>query len=525
MTTTIPGSNEWSMKTWAMGPMGYQDVGWSGGVFQWGDGTVWITRTQVADYASERQDGLDEGTSIFELQPGAIGWERIVGDEFADEMRFDDTESGLLVNRWMDDTRVYAIIDGDDTMYLFGDAQLGGTIYEIRKSTRTWKRIVGERRVPMTGGVSFNAGSVDSGDGLTARINVELYQTEPWMDDDFLWWWEIPYIDSGSHEYTSMWLRRASRTSPYGVETVKTFADLTGYQALEINATTGLPNGLNDDVIIQNNQGNQQCVEVDGYLYVFQDNGVDTGAVASNRYAYAAVRRIKLDGGTTFENMIVYVTQVPIWIEGGGTPVTTHSYNYEDGTRNITSGPFPRWKGMAFTAGTEPKYRDGWIYFGGRESYAHWGDGWWSGHNWERINLDKLLLRSDEWPIVYDPTDPSASEIEVLSNGTAYSRSHSRWTTKSDYVAWWKDGDKPIHSALDAGWHMDDDGSILFSHTEFGELWQSWDNTVIQVLAKLQSSTSATYDVSLVFEGQSLMGYSAVAEAHQQTQNIEVNLV
>jgi hypothetical protein len=521
MTHLLPGANEWTMTTWAMGPAGWWEGGFDGGVFQWDDGTIWITRSECATYMNEYW--VDEGTAIFELAPGAIGWERLCAD-YGDQMRYDYSEAGNLADGWNDDRNIYAIIDGDDTMYMIGYETMWGAIYEITKSTRTWKRVAGERRDPPVGNLTFIDGWTDSGDGLTASIAPSWYD-DPWLDDEFVWWWQYGPDGTPPTYPGTMILRRMSRQSPYGVETVKTFREPSSTtEPFLINPSTGLPYGLDNDVRVNGmSWGMSASIVVDGYLYLLHSNGVDTTLVTSDTWAYAGIRRIKLDStGTTFENIVTYAAQNTISTEGGGTPQTTMSYNYPDGTRNVTGGPFPKYLGFAVAHTIKPEYRDGWIYWAGLESSANnWAYDWFSGRTWQRINLDMLLERQAEWPITWDPAAPLS---EVLSNATSPERSHSRFTYTVDRISWWHDGDHPVHSIMSAGWSQTNKGSIMFSHTERGELIHSWDNAAMQVLSTLQSPIDATYDVTLVFDGSSLMGYSAISDIGSQTRDIEVAL-
>jgi hypothetical protein len=153
------------------------------------------------------------------------------------------------------------------------------------------------------------------------------------------------------------------------------------------------------------------------------------------------------------------------------------------------------------------RVRDGWLYWLDQASSR--GS---QGHTFARINLAELIANYEtNGPTQHNPTEPL---FEILNNASAPWEGNGKWQPmwNTGYNILHREGSSPIHNTIENNWFFDDSGAIVFMHEEFPN-WRVNSERTCWMMSRLVPDN--LLNVSIVFEGQALKGYSNVRQ--QQT--------
>lgn len=461
----VISAKQWSMSTESVLPPANWGT-WrdAGGLFKFEDGTVWammMSRISPVEGYSLSGTLAEYDTmahyEIFEKRDG-VGWEALTGSNFARTLS--TPTSGTLL-----EDLIFKAIDMSatayrDTLYWHTSPwNQAGTLVEIDKNTRTWKSHSIPKEYTMGSGLSYA------------------------IDDDYLWWFANDY-DTYSYNYTR--LVRMSRVSPYGIEVVDDFTSTLSFIQGGGSYDDVAPNGLIEDLSTSKmfyNDARTLTIH-DGYIYMLENRGYETG--------HSAIKRYNLSTGSI--DLLFYATVV------AEKNVVTSPGVYD---RDTTNGPFPFISGFHPMWLYPPIIKDGWIYY--LSQALEQVGSWQSGQAVQRINMNFII---DNMPVKHDEFNPI---FETLSNGSTNGETDAKFIYDQRWKSYWRDGNKPLHSMVfGSGWYMEEDGTLVFGHYEAPEYMTAGGSGIPIIISRLSPPARGLMNVSLVFEGTEMKGYAPV---------------
>jgi len=458
MTTgwEMVGSNQWTGTTIGLGPMGDYNNSEQGGIIKFFDGTLWHIQTETSGAGT-----YTEGLSFFERTPGSPVWEQLTADWWTNAMQWDSVppSSGRMVDwqfgesqAWM---HLHSGLEGDDKVYSFDVTGGVWGIVVFDKSDRTF---------------------------VQHDIDGDAYPyCFPSRHGEHIYWMSSNGSQAG--------LCRSHIDSLGTLEWIQLFQSYSSYGSYEIDPSTGLPYGLGVDSSYSGYMG--MAVHDDGWIYWTENSS--TEAPAGNNQSYAAIRRMRTGGGD-IENLMVNLAN---------PGQTSRSFNYPDGSKDKSNGPWPIGLGWYGLRGTQARIKDDWLY------WIDYGTAWESeGYTFNRVYLPTLIKNA---PVTFDPFNP---QMELIGGGSSGSESTARWGPYYGVQEWmirWREGERPIYGTLDVAWCFDTDGSILFTEEGwigFQKLGYGLGELGMRIIHRLSPPKALTANVTLKFEGNALKGYS-----------------
>lgn len=479
----IPGAKPWVQTTMGFTQTGDWNESNSAGVILYDDGTLWVWNNELV-HPSDGGYWSGYIAGINELRPGAKAWECLTPDGWSTDSYTEEVvdsarliEKNLIARRWQ------VANDGGDITYWFpyyyglenAPYDCYGSVDSVvivNKATRTWEHKV-----------------------LGYNLNIETY---PVLWDGYVWFIGADVYPTGD---TNAHLYRMSRTSPYQVEKVRTWAS-TRSTMWDIDATTRLPKFFSEFVFGRKDE-NVTGIDGDGYLY-FLSNEWDL----TNDRGMAVIKRMLLPDGD-WETLYYY------YVPNGSA--ANFTFNLPGANNNDRwHGPLPIGLGMRPTWNSIAKVRDGYLYWSDSSTFFTMiSQGWTGGHMFFRMKLSSV---EDGW-VVHWPENPI---VEVLSMTTGAWDSYYNWDDNSYWGNQggydWRDGLDSIHAYPEPNWQFDDDGSIIFLHHEYPKWYMGrGDYQPPYVLSRLSPPGNIPITFRLVFEGTELKGYGHVRQVPPKT--------